>query len=131
MQNDTAKILRFGACVAFILTLSLQANLGYAATNCAASAAAPGSCHSGTTAATGVGLQNPCCCHEITSCQGLATANSIAAAETTVTRWAPQVFQAPVPRIEAGERPYALWRPNVELDIKTPPLHVLKSTFLI
>lgn len=130
MQNDTAKMLRFGACIAFILTLSLQANLGYAATSCAASATGPGSCHSAAAAAD-VGWQNPCCCHEITSCQGLVVANSIAAAETTVTRWAPQVFQAPVPRIEAGERPYALWRPNVELDIKTPPLHVLKSTFLI
>lgn len=131
MRENKANILRCAAHLAFILSLSLQVNLGYAATACASFASGPGVCHSGAASTADVALQTPCCCHEIMSCQGLVKADPIDVAVTSAVKWDPSVTPATVQRVDADEQRHAPLRPNAELDIKTPPLHVLQSTFLI
>jgi hypothetical protein len=121
--------LRLRTYLLFILSLSLQANLGYAASGCSMSGPGTAVCHTGSS--PDVRFQNPCCCPEISSCYAVATVAPIPVAEVTVTKW-----DAPAPSTQAlnnqgrTER-LQISHPRFALDIKKPPLHILKSALLI
>ncbi len=131
MRPHIPQALRLGAYLLFILSLSLQVNLGYAASGCSMSEPGAAVCHSGSSPDTDVTLQSPCCCPEISSCYAVATVAPIPVAEVTATKW-----DAPVPSTQALSNQGRTERlrfshPRFELDIKKPPLHILKSTLLI
>jgi hypothetical protein len=131
MRPHIHQALRLGTYLLFILSLSLQANLGYAASGCSMSGQGIAVCHSGSSPDADVRFQNPCCCPEISSCYAVAPAAPFPVAEVTVTKWdAPVSFAQALSNQGRTER-LQISHPRFELDIKKPPLHILKSALLI
>ncbi len=130
IRPDYTKTLRLGTYLFFILSLSLQANLGYAASGCSMSDSAV-VCHSGSSSATDVRLQNPCCCPEISQCLGMEVVATGDVAEATASKGDPDVPYAHSQCIEVRWQPDAYRYLHSEPDIVKPPLHILNRTLLI
>ena len=132
IRPNYTKILRLGTYLFFILSLSLQANLGYAATGCSMSDSGAVVCHSGSSSATDVHLQNPCCCPEITQCLGMEVVATGDVAQATASKWDAGVPGDAHSRcIKARRQPGVFRYLHAEPEIVKPPLHILNRTLLI